>query len=553
MATKSIHRRDSALPATANRYAWRAPTVLALAAGLLYCINLGRLPHPDELHHALAARGLLDHGLPSIAEGVYERGLLHTYLVAGSYALFGDSLASARIPSVVCMALVAALLFVWLRREASSLAAWLGAGGFAVSPFAVDIAQFARFYAPQCLAFLVAAFLTYAAVSGRHTLRRRALLLVGALPPALLALNLQPTTLIGLVSIASWAGCVLGIPWLTAPSVPRRHKLAVIAIGVLALMVFLFSGLATTLWQLFRSTPLFNLKNADEFWYYHALYSLFYPTLWPLTGLLGLAAIATWRQPALFALLTFAVSFVLNSLAASKSLRYIIFAQPLLFAVWGMGLAAIWPSLRSFGMDLRQRLGPPLAAIGIRQPAAAGLLVAAAVLFLVVGNPAWLRSASLLADITVPPEQPRPNWPLARPQLEPWLAQADVVVTTEELATLYFLGRYDIRFSPSKMGELEPGQRHEFGLDFRTGRPVISTRESLERVLACYPSGIILGPTASWGSPTLLGPELVQLIESQTRPIELPAKTRLSAVEWQHSAGAVADAQCRDLPRFTHG
>ena len=399
MATKSIHRRDSALPATANRYAWRAPTVLALAAGLLYCINLGRLPHPDELHHALAARGLLDHGLPSIAEGVYERGLLHTYLVAGSYALFGDSLASARIPSVVCMALVAALLFVWLRREASSLAAWLGAGGFAVSPFAVDIAQFARFYAPQCLAFLVAAFLTYAAVSGRHTLRRRALLLVGALPPALLALNLQPTTLIGLVSIASWAGCVLGIPWLTAPSVPRRHKLAVIAIGVLALMVFLFSGLATTLWQLFRSTPLFNLKNADEFWYYHALYSLFYPTLWPLTGLLGLAAIATWRQPALFALLTFAVSFVLNSLAASKSLRYIIFAQPLLFAVWGMGLAAIWPSLRSFGMDLRQRLGPPLAAIGIRQPAAAGLLVAAAVLFLVVGNPAWLRSASLLADI----------------------------------------------------------------------------------------------------------------------------------------------------------
>ena len=367
MATKSIHRRDSALPATANRYAWRAPTVLALAAGLLYCINLGRLPHPDELHHALAARGLLDHGLPSIAEGVYERGLLHTYLVAGSYALFGDSLASARIPSVVCMALVAALLFVWLRREASSLAAWLGAGGFAVSPFAVDIAQFARFYAPQCLAFLVAAFLTYAAVSGRHTLRRRALLLVGALPPALLALNLQPTTLIGLVSIASWAGCVLGIPWLTAPSVPRRHKLAVIAIGVLALMVFLFSGLATTLWQLFRSTPLFNLKNADEFWYYHALYSLFYPTLWPLTGLLGFAAIATWRQPALFALLAFAVSFVLNSLAASKSLRYIIFAQPLLFAAWGMGLAAIWPPLRSFGMDLRQRLGPPLAAIGIRR------------------------------------------------------------------------------------------------------------------------------------------------------------------------------------------
>jgi hypothetical protein len=44
-------------------------------------------------------RGLLDHGALSIAEATYYRGLLHTYLVAGSYALFGDILASARIPS----------------------------------------------------------------------------------------------------------------------------------------------------------------------------------------------------------------------------------------------------------------------------------------------------------------------------------------------------------------------------------------------------------------------------------------------------------------------
>ena len=81
----------------------------------------------------------------------------------------------------------------------------------------------------------------------------------------------------------------------------------------------------------------------------------------------------------------------------------------------------------------------------------------------------------------------------------------------------FHYGRYDIRFSPSKMGELKPDQQHEFGLDFRTGRPVIATRESLERVLACYPSGVILGPTASWGSPTLLNPDLIRLIEAETQ------------------------------------
>lgn len=533
--------------------AWRAPTFLALAVGLLYCINLDHLPHPDELHHALAARGVLDHGLPSIAEGTYYRGLLHTYLIAGSYALLGDSLASARLPSVVCMALAVALLFVWLRRESSSLAAWLGAGGFAISPFAIDIAQFARFYAPQCLAFLVAALLIHAAVAGQHTSRHRVYLLIGAAPAAMLAVNLQPTTFIGLIGLAAWTFCVLGLPWLADAGVPPRRKLAIVAIGLAVLVGSLLTPPAGALWESFRATPLFNQKNEDHFWYYHALYSLFYPTLWPLTGILGLAAMTAWPRPALFTLLTFAVCFVLNSFAASKSLRYIVFAQPLLFAVWGMGLAALWPSLRSFVRGLHRLLAPPLEAVGLRGSAAGTILVTAALLFLVAGNPAWLRSASLLAGITIPPEQPRPDWPLVEPELEPWLARADVVVTTEELATLYYLGRYDIRFSPSKMGELKPDQRHEFGLDYRTGRPVISTQESLARVLACYASGVILGPKASWGSPTLLDPELVRLIEASTRPIELPGKAHIFAVEWRHPAGAATGLDCTDLPHFPAG
>ena len=33
-----------------------------------------------------------------------------------------------------------------------------------------------------------------------------------------------------------------------------------------------------------------------------------------------------------------------------------------------------------------------------------------------------------------------------------------MVVTTEELGALYFLGRYDIRFSPSKLEEIDGEQ-----------------------------------------------------------------------------------------------
>jgi hypothetical protein len=535
---------------------WLEPLLLVLAAGLLYAINLDRLPpNPDELHHVIAAHGLLAEGRPAIAEGIYTRGLLHTWLVAGSYALFGhESLAIARVPSLVCMALLAGLLFVWLRREAGSLAAWLGAGLFAVSPFAVDIAQFARFYAPQCLAFFLAAILIQAAVLGGPGHRRRLLLGALALPPLLVAVHLQPTTLIGLAGIGVWAVGCFALPWLVSPDVPARRRnaivLGVLGTGLALLLALWLTGILGELWHRYRWTPLFNQKEQGEFWYYHGWFSLLYPTFWPLTGLLGLLAVAHRPRPAAFALVTFAMAFLLNSLAAAKSLRYIVYAQPFLFAVWGIGLAALWPSLRAFTGGLAAGLGEHLARLGAPYRRLAGLLVGSGFLFLLLANPFWLRTVSFLADITVPPEQPSPDWPKVKATLEPWLAKADIVVTTEELATLYFLGRYDVRFSPSKLQELMADQYREFGIDFRTGRPVISTRESLERILACYPTGVILGPQATWNHPILIDAELARLIEAHAQPIPLPPRSHIFAYRWERPADAAPASACAGLPSF---
>lgn len=535
---------------------WLTPLLLMLAAGLLYTINLDRLPHPDELHHAIAARGLLEHGSPAIAEGVYTRTLLHTWMVAGAYALFGDSLAVARLPSLVCMALLVGLLFAWLRHQAGPLAAWIGAGLFAVSPFAVDTAQFARFYAPQCLALFVAAVLIHEAVLSREGLRRRLVLAALALPPLLLAIYFQPTSLIGMAGIGVWALGALALPWLAHDAVPARRKLAwslgAVALGLVALLLAWQMGILADLWRRYRWTPLFNQDTQDQFWFYHAWFSLLYPTLWPLTGILGLVAVAARPRPAAFALTVFALAFLLNSIAAAKSLRYIVYAQPFLFAVWGIGLAALWPPLRGFLGRLRQELARGLGELGRPYRPVSGLLVAGAVLFLLLANPAWLRTTALLADITVPPEQPMADWPKVKPALEPWLQRADVVVTTEELATLYFLGRYDIRFSRSKLAELDAAEQREFGIDFRTGRPVISTTDSLERVFACYPTGVILGPRTSWNNPKLIDAESARLIEAQAQAIPLPPGSHMFAYGWEREAGTPppAAAACADLPRL---
>ena len=535
-----------------------AVVAVLIGACLLYTIGLGRMPHPDEYHHMLAARGMLATGEPRIAEGLYTRGLVHTWLVAKSFALFGESVAAARVPSLIAMGALVALVFAWLRRVTDPLAAWLGAALFATSPFAVDLAQFCRFYALQALSFFLAAILVYAAVAmpPPTTVLRRSVLFASALAPLLFALYLQPTTLLGCVGLGLWVAGALGLPWLRNPAVPGRIKgitvVALLVLGLAVLGAMVVSGLFADLWEQYRWAPKFNSGAVNEFWYYHGWYALLYPTLWPATGLLALIAIVSRPAAGSFALIVFACGFLLNSFAATKSMRYIAYAQPFLFAIWGMGLATIWAGLRHFLAELSAGVAARLKPIG-GPPVVARILTVGAVVFLVLANAAWVRTAAFLADVTVPPEQPRTNWPAARDELAPWLARADIVVSTEELGHLFFLGRYDVRFSPSKMDELLPSEQHEFGRDHRTGRPVISTRESLERILACYPTGIIVGPSAHWGRPELINNDLAMMITAHAQPLPLPKRSQLSAYVWEHASPPAGDSRCQGLPVFRHG
>ena len=229
LATTATQQRDGSMAG------WLAPLALFAAACLLYSINLGRMAHPDEFHHILAAQGLLATGEPRIAEGVYTRVYLQTWLVAKSFSLFGDSLAAARVPSLIATALLVATLFAWLRREAGPLAAWIGAVLFGTSPFAVDMAQFCRFYAMQSLAMFVTAIVVYAAVKAPSDPPwRRLALLALALAPLMLAVYLQPTSLLGSLGLGLWAVVAIGLPWLADPGVPRTRKLVMLGGLVLA-------------------------------------------------------------------------------------------------------------------------------------------------------------------------------------------------------------------------------------------------------------------------------------------------------------------------------
>jgi hypothetical protein len=532
------------------------PFLLFLGAALLYTVNLNHPPHPDELYQTLAAQGLLATGEPRIAEGIYNRAYVQTWLIAQSLWLFGDSLAAARLSSLVSVAAVAALLLAWLRREAGPSAAWLGAIGFAVSPFAVSIAQFARIYGVQTLAFLLTCLAVYEGLARPGSGRRRLVFLALAVPSLVLAVHLQPTTLLGAAGLGIWAAGALALPWLFHPAIPAWRRVASLAgalgLGLTALAMLWASGLLAELWGEYRSVPLFNEAHQDEFWYYHARYNLFYPSLWPLTGVLSLVALATRPVPASLALAVFAVGFLLNSLGGPKALRYLAYAQPFLFALWGIGLASLWPSLRGFAHGLVGQLTALLSPSPEWRWSArlARGLAIAGLLFLVLANPAWLRTMALLANATLPGEEPNPDWAAARPVLEPLLARVPVVVTTEELGALYFLGRYDVRFSPSKMREIPEDQRREFAADPRTGRPVIAAPESLALIFDCYPQGLLLLASRQWDRDHIFSEALRRLIQDRTEPLRLPGRARVTAYAWNRPEGASRPAACAGLPRL---
>ena len=83
-------------------------------------------------------------------------------------------------------------------------------------------------------------------------------------------------------------------------------------------------------------------KYRNQFWFYAEWLFLYYPLPFLLILPLALLALAAWPRPASLAACVFAVGFALNSFGGMKGLRYLVYALPFLFALWGMGLAASW-------------------------------------------------------------------------------------------------------------------------------------------------------------------------------------------------------------------
>lgn len=535
------------------RSGWLGPLALSALALFVYTLHLDRPPQSDELYHVLAARAYLANGEFHVAEGVYDRGAPFTLLVAWSFDLFGESLVAARLPSVAAAMLLVVTLFLWTRRVAGELAAWLSALLFLSWPDGIDVAQFTRFYALHGVAFWLSAIGLYRLLTSPPERFGAAAALVIAVALCFsLAVSLMPeATAIGISGLGAWATVAIGLPWLRARS-GRARRTAVLAfsfVAAAAVGFLIVSEVGADLLAHYRWNPLWLSDYRNAFWFYHQDLSLNYPALYPFLPFAALIAVACRARPALLCLCIFAVAFVAVSFAAMKHIRYIYFAAPFLFVLFGIALAQLWPLLRTLTLDATERA---LARFGLQRGGARLAVLVASMLFLLAANAAFVKTAARLADVTIPPMQRAPGWAAAKPILEPLLQEASVVLTTNELSTLYYFGHYDLLVSKSRLSEIDKvsDQREEFSTDWRTGRPVISTAESFALIMDCYPDGLLITEDYRWRSPAQLDDEVANLVLARATPVDLSGIPRLQAYYWERPKDAAAPEACSTLPEL---
>jgi 4-amino-4-deoxy-L-arabinose transferase-like glycosyltransferase len=516
------------------------PFVIALIALGLRLIHLDHTPQVDELNHVLAARSLLSDGTLSIAGGLpYPRAWLFTYLVAGLFRAFGESLVVARLPSVVAGTMLALAVFVWVRRAAGRGAAWTAGLLVALAPQALYQSQQARFYALQALAFWIGAALVYEA-EARSVARRHRIGLAAAAGLALaFALHLQQITAAGIAALLAWlaarrAPALVAAIWRHPQRLWLAGGLAILLSGSVAWLVQ--SDAAARAWSLFRYADVWAEGGRGEVRYYHWLLLDQYPTLWTLLPVGCLLAWLVNGRAAVFCALMFVIPFTFHSLAAWKSERYLAYAMPMFFALWGMAIAGAAGSL---GGRLGQAVAgwPALRARG-RSRAAAAALLAGAGLFAAAVNSAFpttfkmltvsdgdWQSAALLRG--------EPDWGAGADSLRRTVPSTVALVASSDLKALYYFGRLDVILSATQLA------RHpEFTVSDKVRRPMVASAEAMRQVLASRPNGIVLIERAHWRSPAGVPEPTADYLEAHTCPVVVPVPWKLVVFRWRRDEGS---------------
>jgi Dolichyl-phosphate-mannose-protein mannosyltransferase len=529
--------------------------VITLAGAFLRADNLGlRSFSVDEVLHVFAARALLRGEEPQLPSGEpYRRALPLTRAVAAAFAAWGESEASARVPSVVMGVAAIPAIYLVGRSMFGPATGLLAAFLLAFSPDAVAISRFVRMYAPVQVLLLLGAWGIYLGLAGAGRGGalgpwRRTAASVGGAALVLAAARLHPGAYLLAAAIVAYlvaaSTCMaLRAGWRAVARTAYGAAVgAAVACGVLIALVA--PEAVAALWERGATRlPWFPAEAWDaRFYHYHL--SATYGYLWFFAPAASITLLLGAFRPGLYVVLLFWVPFVvLSALVATQSARYVSLILPFLFLLLAEAgrLAGVLLWERLLGR-LREVLPRPRLA----RPAAALLFVGT--LALAVRGSPWFAAAQS--------NRLKPAGEFAGALYEQWREAAAYVAASEasdvpivansDHLTLYYFGRIDGRllytYQRPHAGD-RAVERTKDGwrfVSYRSGVPSFSDLADLEAFVARHPRGwLVLERRHLQAYPSPLAPGVRTFITRHLEEKPTPADASLALFHWdgQRRAG----------------
>ena len=564
--------------AKARSNVWPAVLVFLVALVVRFAAG-GTLPLlSDEAWHLLAGHSWIHEGTLRVDQGAYTRAGYYTILVAWFMDAFGETLAVARLPGVIAGAALVLAVFEWLRRQSGLIAGWIGALLVCFHDLSILLSAEVRFYTLHALCLWLTAAIVYQVAEGDSGRRQSVWMLAVAAALSAVALLVQATAGVALAAIVLWAVCDLAYRFRTClwAAVRSHWILAAVSAVVLlggAVSIFLHPPAALAgLYAEFRHTAYWAQPRQDWMLFYERYYSETITLLWGLFPPAFAAAFIHRPRAAVYCAFLFIVPTLIMSFGGMKAGRYVFFALPYLFATWGLAADAVSAKAVQSGYQAWDQICNLI--VGSRHNQAAeegrwrryGFAIAAVVVlaFAVFSQVSYRESAKLIVKsartalsqpaqiLTGPPFEP---WAGHRNELMRMIERASIFITAKPTTTLLALRPADVvltrnllddEFTPS-----ESSDESEFVIDRRVGRPVVGTTGSLQAIMDCYQTGIVIVPDAYWRNRAAVTEEVANLLmvtAKLTRMTAPNAPEELLVFEWE-SAPPSSTAACGELGR----
>lgn len=256
----------------------------------------------------------------------------------------------------------------------------------------------------------------------------------------------------------------------------------------------------------------------------------------------------------------FGVAFIGHSIAAWKAERYLYYAMPAFFAIWGLAAEETLPWL---WRKLEDRVRSPLGGlpVGLRRGfIAMGFLVA--FLFAATGPTAYTttRLIYLQGRDWSPPRgytgewyRGHPDWVAATPHLASVADSVQVIVGEPDMKLIHYLGDVDYILYAGNLAGKSRGESIEMAPEFTTwpkvGRPLMSRPESVEIIMACYATGLLVAEKHVWGWRWGVPHETAEFIEQHMQVVDLPEASGVLAFRWHSPEPQESAPRCDELRR----